>query len=462
LVQTVKNDENEPVALLGTHERPQDRATHEGSHGHEGHMHDVPPPSPRALRRTGLIALIVAIVIAVIGIALRWFHERDVTQWTNTLATPTVTVLSPKQGVTGLQTVLPGDIQAWYEAPLYARVSGYLKNWYFDYGAHVKKGQMLADIDAPDLDADLAAALANLKSAQAQVNVREAEMEFAKTTYERWRDSPKGVVSVQEQESKKADFNSAKARYNAAMADVNSDQGAVDRLKALEQFKRIVAPFDGVVTARTTDIGALINAGSNGTAPQLFRVADVHEMRVFVQVPQEMSAGIHNGLTAELDLPQYPGRKFQATVATTSQAINQASRTLLVELHADNPEGVLQPGTYAEVHFELPNNPQTVRIPASALVFRQDGMQVAVLGLGDHVELRPVTLGRNLGTDVEVLQGLTPADRVIDSPPDSLATGDLVRLAQDTAEPGKEGAPSAGASVARESSSGAPGTGNLH
>jgi RND family efflux transporter MFP subunit len=260
-------------------------------------------------------------------------------------------------------------------------------------------------------------------------------MEFARTTYDRWKDSPKGVVSEQERESKKADFASASARYNSAIADVRSDQGVLDRLIALEQFKRIVAPFDGVVTARTTDIGNLINAGSgSGTSgpPQLFRVADVHEMRVFVQVPQELSAEIHNGLTADLDLPQYPNRTFKATVATTSEAINEAARTLLVELHADNADNLLQPGTYAEVHFELASNPDMVRIPASALVFREQGMQVAVLGKDNRVELRAVKLGRNLGTDVEVLTGLTPQDRVIESPPDSLSTGDLVRVVDDT------------------------------
>jgi RND family efflux transporter MFP subunit len=449
LIESVKSKEHEQVELRETPRDPHDRDTSTGLHGPQ--MHHEPPPSTRKLRRAGLLAVVIALVIAIGGIVVRWFHERDVTQWTNALVTPVVTVLSPERGVTGVQTVLPGNVQAWYEAPLYARVNGYLKKWYFDYGAHVKKGDVLADIDAPDLDADLAAAAANLKSVEAQVKVREAEMEFARTTYERWRDSPKGVVSVQEQEAKHADFESAKARYNAALADVNSDQGAVDRLKALEQFKRIVAPFDGTVTARNTDIGALINAGSNGTALQLFRVADVHQMRVFVQVPQELSAGIHNGLLADLDLPQYPSRVFKATVATTAQAINESSRTLLVELHADNTDGMLQPGTYAEVHFELPGNPDMVRIPTSALVFRQDGMQVAVLGTGDRVELRPVTLGRNLGTDVEVLKGLASSDRVIDSPPDSLATGDLVRLASDAGPPAKEGIPpAAGASVARE------------
>jgi RND family efflux transporter MFP subunit len=388
---------------------------------------DEPPVVSKNLRLTGVVALIVAVLIAVGGITLRWFHERQVAQWTVAQATPVVSVLTPERGETGLQTVLPGDIRAWYEAPIYARVSGYVKDWYFDYGAHVKKGQLLAELDAPDVDAELAAAQANLKAAEAQIQAREAEMEFAKTTYARWRDSPKGVVSEQEQESKKADFGTATARYNASLADVNSDQGALDRLRALEGFKRIVAPFDGVVTARNTDKGALINAGS-GSAPQLFRVADVHEMRVFVQVPQEMSAAIRAGLTADLYLPQYPNQVFKASVATTAEAIDQASRSLLVELHVDNGADLLQPGTYAEVHFELPNNPEMVRIPTSALVFRQAGMQVAVVGPGNRVELRPVKLGRNLGIDVEVLTGISSSDRVIESPPDSLANGDVVKI----------------------------------
>jgi RND family efflux transporter MFP subunit len=381
------------------------------------------------LRRIGLIAAGIALGIVVIGLLLRWVHSREVTQWTDARAVPTVAVLTPQRGVTGLQTVLPGNIQAWYEAPIYARVNGYLKNWYFDYGAHVKKGQVLAAIDTPDLDAELVAALATLKSAVAQTKVREAEMDFANTTYVRWRDSPPGVVSDQEREQKKADYNSAQARYNASLADVNSDQGRVDNLKALEAFKQLVAPFDGIVTQRNTDIGALINAGSgSGSAPQLFRVADVHEMRVFVQVPQEISASMHAGMTAVLHLPQYPDRVFNAAVATTSEAINESARTLMVELHADNTEGLLQPGTYAEVHFELPSDPHMVRIPASALIFRQDGMQVALVGPGNRIVLRAVKLGKNLGTDVEVLAGITPEDRVVDSPPDSLANNDLVNV----------------------------------
>jgi RND family efflux transporter MFP subunit len=409
-----------------------DTHPHDSPHEMEatGRQPGAPPPSGKT-RWVAAIALLVAIGIAVAGILERRHQESEVTKWTMELAVPTVATISPKQGVSGQQLVLPGDIEAWYEAPIYARVSGYLKDWSVDFGAHVQKGQLLADIDAPELDAQLAAAKAKLVSAQAQVKVRESERDFANTTYARWRDSPKGVVSEQEQESKKAEYNSAVARYNAAQADANVDQSQVNQLTAFEDFKRIVAPFDGIVTARNTDVGALINAGSGGNGPQLFRVADVHEMRAFVQVPQEMSAKVHNGLTADLVLPQYPDKTFKAVVATTSEAINKTSRTLLVELHADNLDRLLQPGTFAEVHFNLANNPSTIRIPTSALVFREDGVQVAVLGAGNKVELRPVKLGRNLGTEFEVLNGLTVSDTVINSPPDSLSSGDAVKVVKD-------------------------------
>jgi len=296
----------------------------------------------------------------------------------------------------------------------------------------VKKGDVLAEIETPDLDAQLAAAQAKLNSARAVVKVREAEQQFAETTYQRWRDSPKGVVSVQEQEAKEADYNSAKARLSSAVAEAAADQGEVDRLQALESFKSITAPFDGIVTARETDIGALINAGSGtggGNGPELFRVADLSRMRIYVQVPQQLSAGIKAGLTAELHLPQYPDKTFKAAVATTSNAINTSARTLLVELHADNPDGELQPGAYAQVDFELPSNPNVVRIPTSAMIFRERGTEVATIAPDDTVELRPITLGRNLGTEVEVVKGLTASDRVVNSPPDSLSTGDKVRIA---------------------------------
>ena len=350
-------------------------------------------------------------------------------QWTQEQAIPTVALISAQHGAATQRMVLPGTVQAWYEAPIYARVPGYLKDWYFDYGAHVKKGDVLAEIETPDLDAQLAAAQAKLNSAQAVVVVRQAEKQFAETTYQRWRDSPKGVVSEQEQESKQADYNSAVARVRAAQAEAAADQGEVDRLQALEGFKKILAPFDGVVTARETDIGALINAGSGNNGPELFRVADIHQMRVYVQVPQQLSAGIRQGLTAELHLPQYPDKTFKATVATTSSAINMSARTLLVELHAENHNDELQPGAYAQVTFELPSDPNIVHVPTSALIFRERGTEIAVVGPDDKVELKPVKIGRNLGTQVEILSGLSPSDRVINSPPDSLGAGDKVRIA---------------------------------
>jgi RND family efflux transporter MFP subunit len=393
-----------------------------------------PPPSKS--RWIASIAIVIAIGIAVAGILARREQEGEVAKNTSELAVPAVATITPKRGVTGQQISLPGDIEAWYEAPIYARVSGYLKAWYFDFGAHVEKGQLLAEIDAPDLDAQFAAAKATLASAQAQVNVREAERDFAETTYARWRDSPKGVVSEQETEAKKAEFGSSDARYKAAIAEAHVNQSQVDQLTALEAFKRIVAPFDGIVTQRNTDIGALINAGSGtSNGPQLFRVADVHEMRVFVQVPQEQSSNMRAGLTAEMTLPQYPDKTFKAVVSTTSEAINKTARTLLIELHADNADNLLQPGTFAQVRFNLADNAGTLKIPTSALIFRDNGPQLAILGPGNKVELRSLKLGRNLGTEYEVLAGLAASDVVINSPPDSLSQGETVQVANDAPPP---------------------------
>jgi RND family efflux transporter MFP subunit len=398
------------------------------SHDHE--TGEVRPELTRRwknLRWIGLAALLLAVAVAAAGIQARRQDETQVTQWTQDAAIPTVAVIAPEQGATNLQLVLPGNIQAWFEAPIYARVDGYVKNWYFDIGAQVKKGQVLAEIDAPELDAQLATTKAKFDRANAQVKVREDEVEFAKSTYERWKGSPLGVVSQQETEAKKEDYNSSLSRLNAALADAGADKGDLDRLQALEDFKKITVPFDGVVTARETDVGALINAGKNGQ--QLFRVADVHKMRTFVQVPQQMSGGIHRGLTADLILPQYPDKIFVATVVTTSHAIETNARTLLVELNCDNPGEVLEPGSYAEVHFKLPSAPGMVLLPTSALLFREEGLQIAVIGPDSKVELKRVTLGRNLGTQVEVIKGVAQSDRVVNSPPDSLAAGDVVRIA---------------------------------
>jgi RND family efflux transporter MFP subunit len=387
------------------------------------------PQSRKMLRLLCLGAVALVIVVAVDGIWHRQSQETAVAAWTDAAAIPTVDIVHPTKGAPGQQIVLPGDIHAWYDAPLYARVDGYLKHWYFDFGAQVKKGQVLADIDTPEIDAQLAAAKAKLNEANAAVKVRDAEAQFAKTTYARWRDSPRGVVSVQEQQAKQADYESGIARLNAAKADMAVAQADVDRLESLESFKEVVAPFDGVVTARETDIGALINAGSSGNARELFRVADTHKVRIYVKVPQRLASNIHRGLTAELRLPQYPGKVFAAEATTTSRSVNTSSRTLLVELQTDNPDGLLQPGTYVEAQLNLPSDPNTVLIPSSAILFRQHGLEAAVIGDGDKVTLKKISLGRNLGVQVEVTGGLMPSDRVVDSPPDSLGFGDIVRIA---------------------------------
>ncbi len=384
--------------------------------------------------------LTLAVMVAAAGILRRHQHDVQVAQWTETEAIPTVSIVMPQRDVSDVKLTLPGDIRAWYEAPIYARVNGYLKSWYFDYGAHVTTGQLLAEIDAPDLDAQLAAAQARFNAANSAVMVRQAELNFAKTTYERWRDSPKGVVSVQETMSKKGDFETATARLATAIADVNVAKSDVERLQALEGFKRITAPFDGIVTERNTDVGALINAGSGvggGSGPVMFRIADVHKTRIFVSVPQQMTADIKPGLAATLRLPQFPKRVFHALVVTTSHAIDKNTRTLLVELNADNRDETLQPGSYAEVQFSLPGNPEILHLPTSALLFREHGLEVAVVGDDSKISLKKVTLGRNLGTEVEILQGLAASDRIVDSPPDSLAADNLVRVVSELGPVGK-------------------------
>jgi RND family efflux transporter MFP subunit len=371
--------------------------------------------SVRRLRKIAILAGIAAIAVAVVGIGSRMFNEASLARTTKAEATPTVSIVLPTRGTKDQTLTLPGDIQAYFEAPIYARVGGYLKGWDQDIGAHVKAGQLLAEIDTPDLDQQLNQAKADLAVAQSGESL-------AEVTSKRWQSLvKKDAVSEQDADEKASDAESKRAAVVAAQANVQ-------RLMALEDFKRIVAPFDGVVTARETDVGALINAGS-GTGPELFRVADVHKMRIYVRVPQAMSGDLVAGQTAELNLPQRQNHPFQATVVTTSHAINQSSRTLLVELQADNPDGALQPGTYAEVHFNLPDSPDTLRLPTSALLFRQDGLKIATVGPDNRIALKPISIGRDLGTEVEIASGLTPGDRVVNSPSDSIAQGDAVRPA---------------------------------
>ncbi len=376
---------------------------------------DQPAPGKRGRRLLyGFGALAAAVALAAYGITDRGYSEERLAQLTDQEAIPTVSVIYPIVGVTGQQLVLPGTVKAWFQAPIYARAGGYLKMWYKDIGAHVRAGELLATIETPDLDQELAQAKANL-------GVAEANYQLARVTATRWQRLLKSdAVSEQTVDVKVGDAAARQASVTAA-------QAAVSRLEALEGFKQIVAPFDGVITARRTDVGALIDSGS-GVGPELFAVADVHKIRVYVRVPQAESAQITQGMQATLLLPQYPDKTFTAKVVTTANAIDPASNTLLVELVADNPDDILTPGTFADVHFNLPPQPNVVRIPTSALLFRQDGLKVAMVGKDDKAVIEPIQAGRDLGTQVEVLSGLTAADRVINSPPDSLVAGERVRL----------------------------------
>jgi RND family efflux transporter MFP subunit len=364
-----------------------------------------------------LVALTIAGGVAAYGIIQRAHSAAQVAQWTDQQAIPTVALARLRRGPGVRKVTLPGTIQAYYRAAIYARVSGYLQSWQADIGARVKGGQLLASIDTPDLDQQFAQAKADLATATANA-------QLAAVTAERWNALVKlQWVSKQTADDKNGSAAATKATMDAASANVK-------RLEAMEGFKNIVAPFDGVVTARKTDIGALINAGNAGQ--ELFEVSDMHKVRIYVQVPQAFTAELQRGLQATFEMPQYPGQQFDAKVVTTSNAMELNSRSMLVELQADNADGKLFAGAYCQVHFQLPNNPNEMRVPATALVPADRGAQVAVLGNDGKAVLKPVQLGRDFGDSVEVVAGLSPSDRVIDSPPETLQSGDQVQLATTT------------------------------
>lgn len=380
---------------------------------------DPADPKRKTIRSLRIGAAVTAVVVTGLvanGIMVRMQAHADQESFAVAQSVPTVTVVRPQSAVSGNLLTLPGTLQAWYSAQIYARVPGYLTKWYKDIGAHVRKGELLADIDTPELDQQIAQAKADLQNAQ-------AARQLSDTTNQRWqRLVALGAVAKQDADNKAGDLAVKTAAEVSAKANL-------DRLMALKEFARITSPFDGVVTQRTTDIGALVNPGGVTGATQLFTVADLHKMRVYIQVPQNYSAQIHGNLTAELVLPEYPGEKFQARLDSTSDAISNQSNTLLVELDADNPDGKLKPGEYAEVSFSLPTPASTVTIPASALLFRGDGLRVATVNSQNHVVLKTVTVAEDLGTSVRLNFGLSATDRVIDNPPDSIGNGDAVRVA---------------------------------
>jgi RND family efflux transporter MFP subunit len=382
-------------------------------------MSPQPPKtlSPSQLLLIGIIALIAAGAIAANGLISRSRSNQDLVQWANEQAVPTVALAKLVRGDAEQTLILPGSLQPYSKATIYARVNGYLKNWNKDIGAPVKAGEVLASIEAPDLDQQLAQARATLASAKANYGIAVITAE---------RNNILGKKQVVSQQM--ADQTAADAAARKAVMDAN--EANVRQLEAMQSFKQIVAPFDGVVTARNTDIGALINSGSVGQA--LFDVSDLHRVRIYVQVPQAFTADLRPGLKATFEMPQYPGQKFDAILVATANGMNEASRSMLVELQADNPDDKLFGGTYCRVDFQIPGDPNMVRLPATALIPVNRGAQVAVLGEGNKVVLKSIQLGRDFGDTVEVTAGLAPQDRVIDSPPETLQTGDTVQMVAPT------------------------------
>jgi RND family efflux transporter MFP subunit len=384
-------------------------------------VEQIKTPSRRKLLLLDIIAVVIAGAVAASGIISRAKSNRELVHWTNQQAVPTVALAQLTKGEAYQSLTLPGNIQAFRQAAIYARVTGYLKSWQTDIGARVQPGQVLAEIDTPDLDQQLAQAKAALATA-------EANAQLAAVTAQRLN----ALLKKQFASQQAADNATSDAVAKKAVAD--SAQANVRQLEAMESFKTIVAPFDGVVTKRNTDIGALINAGS-GAGQELFEVSDMDTVRIYVQVPQAFTAQLHPGLKATFEVPQYPGQNFDASLVTTSNVMDVSSRSMLVELQADNSGGKLSPATYCQVHFQIPGDPNMVRVPATALIPGDHGMQVALLGDGNKVAFKSIQLGRDFGDNVEVTAGLSPSDRVIDSPPETLQSGDVVQLAAATPSP---------------------------
>jgi RND family efflux transporter MFP subunit len=384
----------------------------------------LPPTLPRdpRIRRYALIALVVALLLAAWGILSR-LSARIALERAASAAIPTVATVHPGRGSESDLLVLPGSVQAFYEAPIYARTSGYLRAWHTDIGTSVKKRQLLAEIDTPEVDQQLRQAQADLASAQ-------ANYQLARTTNERWQ----GLLVTQavSKQDAEAHASEAAARYAAQQ----SAAANLARLRELESFKRVLAPFDGVVTQRNTDVGALISAGEiPGSA--LFRVADTHRLRIYVSVPQSYAAEISPGLNARLVFADRPGKRYEAAVTSTARALDAASRTLQVELQIDNALGELLPGSYAEVQFELHGASTSLRVPVNTVLFRSQGVLVATVDPSSHVHLQRFTQGRDFGREIEVLSGVDADDALIVNPPDSISEGMQVRVVGPPSSPAR-------------------------
>ena len=364
--------------------------------------------------------LVVAGVVAYRGIYTRVRAASEVKIETRELAVPSVSVARPKRGSPQQEIVLPGNVQAFIEAPIYARTTGYLKKWYVDIGGRVKNGQLLAEIDTPELDQQL-------QQARAELATSKANYELAQTTAARYE------ALLKSDSVSKQDVDNTVGDEHAKRAMVDSASDNVKRLEQLQSFEKVYAPFDGVLTARETDIGQLIapgggSGGNGGSTRELFRVAAVNPLRVYVNVPQVDSPSARPGVQAYLTMPQYPGKRFPGKIVRNAEAIEQSSRTLLTEVDVANPSGEILPGAYAEVHLTLPAATSTLIIPVTSLIFRSEGLHAAVVRQG-RAAMLPITLGRDFGTEVEVVSGLSPNEAVITNPPDSLVDGEEVRVA---------------------------------
>jgi RND family efflux transporter MFP subunit len=370
---------------------------------------------PVRIQRFLWILAAVAILLAIWGVFTRLHARTELRQQVADNAQLMVVTVKPELSSLGDELVLPGIVQAYIEAPIYARTSGYVKAWHTDIGAHVHRGQLLAEIETPEVDRQLSQAKADLATAQ-------ANLALSQTTNARWQGLLKTQsVSIQDAEEKAGDSAAKKASADAAAENV-------ERLNDLESFKRLLAPFDGVVTARNTDVGSLINAGQS-TGTELFRVSDTTRLRIYAQVPEAYAGAIKTGLKADLQFSERPGKTYEATAVSTSHALDPSARTLQVELQLDNAQGELFPGAYAEVHFKIPSDGETLRLPANTVIFGSAGLQVATVDAHNHIKLKSISQGRDFGKTVEILSGVDPQDTVVVNPPDSITDGIAVHSA---------------------------------
>ncbi|MBV8474254.1 MAG: efflux RND transporter periplasmic adaptor subunit [Hyphomicrobiales bacterium] len=391
---------------------------------------EPPVHSPRPRRVLVLLAAVAvgAVAVAYFGIVDRATSRQEVANWTNEQAIPTVRTVQAERGPSEQDLVLPGNVAAYYTGSLYARASGYVTSWSKDIGAHVTKGEVLATISAPDLDQQLAEAKGQLAQLEANVQQAQANADLGKVTDNRTAQLvAQGWTSKEQGDTDHLTAASRDAALSVAKANVVAQQAAVGRLEELTGFEAIRAPFDGVITARHVDIGDLLAAGGNTGMP-LFQVADIHRMRIYVNVPQGFLGELTPGVKATLHIPGQ-NETFEAEMVSTSNSLTENSRTALIELQADNPDGKLWPGAFTEVHFHIPSDPNTLTLPLTALVFGQHGMQVAAVDGNGRVTLKSVKLGRNFGARVEVQSGVALSDHLIDNPPESMETGELVQVA---------------------------------